>query len=405
MRRQILLALGSTLLAIVAVEVVLRWLAPPARPGVATIHAPNASFAGWALPPNAWLSVANPDSGRPTNFRTNSRGWKDRERDLAKPEGTFRIVALGDSYTFGVVPIEQQYTTQLEAILQERGWPHCEVISLGVSGWGTDQSLETLIHEGLRYQPDLVLYQFCSNDLLENLYPTPDLPLPTPFHRVKGFHYVVQEDGRLVRQEIPIEPKPLSLGKRFRRALGPMALVSLFDRALSSQQRAKALDGSSTELSPAIDPESPYFIYSTSEDPPGAQRAWELLDALVRRMRDEAYRQGAEFVVFSESGDSGRRHWFLDQGLVRASPEGDERVQDGSVYPIDLKRPLTNLAQICEEADIPLIRPARFYTRYRHDSHANAEGNARMAADIADFLSQHPRLADQANLSEDRRRR
>ncbi len=395
MKRKLLLACGSTLLALLVLELVLRQFAPPVQPGVATADAPNSSRYGWALPPRTWMSVADPDTGRLSYFRTNSRGWKDREHTLAKPADTFRIVVLGDSYTYGVVPLDQQYTTRLEALLHERGWPDCEVISLGVSGWGTDQALEALVSEGLAYQPDLVLYQFCSNDLLENLHPEPDLPLPTPFHRIKHFRYVLRPDGTLAKVSIPVKPRHLSIGQRLRRASGQIAIVNLLDRALhaSRKPKTKALDGATALRSNAIDPASPYFLYAQGDEPAGTRHAWELLDALIRRMRDEARRQGAEFVVFSESGDAGRRRWFLDQGLIRPGPEGDVVPIGDSSEPVDLQRPLKDLARLCEAAGIPLIRPTRSYTRYHHDSHTNAEGNARMAADIADFLNKAPRLA------------
>jgi hypothetical protein len=113
-------------------------------------------------------------------------------------------------------------------------------------------------------------------------------------------------------------------------------------------------------------------------------------------MADVARSHGAEFLVFSESGDPGRRAWFLEQGLIRLSPDGDRLAAGSGSGPIDLQRPLKNLARICEAAQIPLIRPTCDYTRYHKDSHANPEGNERMAADIAAFLTRHSRLATTA---------
>jgi lysophospholipase L1-like esterase len=399
MRRKLLLLSGSTVFGLLMLELLLHWVMPPVLPGMATADTPNAALYSWALPPNSWMSEADPDTGRVSYFRTNARGWKDREHTLAKPETTFRIVVLGDSYTYGVVPMDQQYTTRVEAMLRERGWPQCEVISIGVSGWGTDQALEALVSEGLRYQPDLVIYQFCSNDLLENLYPEPGMPPPTPFHRVKHFRYERLPDGGLQKVALAVKPRKLSFGQRIHRALRSSALVCLVDRAVrvrKGRPRRGALDGAIDLQANTLDPESPYFPYATGEEPSETKRAWDLLDALVRRMDQESRSHGAEFLVFSESGDEGRRSWFLEQGLIQSDPGGDRVVARGTTHPLDLQRPLKNLERICEAAMIPMIRPTRSYTRYHNDSHTNAEGNERMAADIVDYLTRHTRLAGMA---------
>ena len=45
-------------------------------------------------------------------IRINSHGFRDRERTLEKPPGTWRIAALGDSVAFGWgVPTEEVFTT------------------------------------------------------------------------------------------------------------------------------------------------------------------------------------------------------------------------------------------------------------------------------------------------------
>src|SRR5262245_30148176 len=96
MRRKLVLAAGSVFFGLLLMECVLRWLMPPVLPGVATVHAPNAGYYSWALPPRTWMTLADPDTGRVVSFRTNARGWKDRDHSLAKPPGVFRIVVLGD---------------------------------------------------------------------------------------------------------------------------------------------------------------------------------------------------------------------------------------------------------------------------------------------------------------------
>ncbi|HEV8199619.1 MAG TPA: hypothetical protein VGS03_06335 [Candidatus Polarisedimenticolia bacterium] len=93
--------------------------------------------------------------GRPLN----SGGFKDLEHPRDKPPGTYRIVALGDSFAFGAVPYEDNYLTLLERRLGTTGRP-VEVINMGISGAGPQDYLALLLDEGLAYRPDLVLVSF-----------------------------------------------------------------------------------------------------------------------------------------------------------------------------------------------------------------------------------------------------
>ena len=86
----------------------------------------------------------------------NSRGFNDRERQVgAPPTGTYRVVAIGDSFAVGVVPRRHNYLARLEALLDERG--PAEVVNLGVAATEPRDYLAMLVDEGLAYHPDVVL--------------------------------------------------------------------------------------------------------------------------------------------------------------------------------------------------------------------------------------------------------
>ena len=48
------------------------------------------------------------------NFHLNSRGFNDVEFSTHKTPGTTRILGIGDSFAFGVVPYEYNYLTLVE---------------------------------------------------------------------------------------------------------------------------------------------------------------------------------------------------------------------------------------------------------------------------------------------------
>ena len=93
----------------------------------------------------------------------NSLGFHDVEHTLQKPEGTFRIIFLGDSFTEAIqVPLEKTFHKIIEKELRRRVDFPVEVISLGRSGSGTQKSYDILTETGLRFHPDLVMMQFLS---------------------------------------------------------------------------------------------------------------------------------------------------------------------------------------------------------------------------------------------------
>ncbi len=98
--------------------------------------------------------------------RINSKGLRNRETPYEKPADVYRILALGDSWTFGFRMNEPDaYPRQLERLLNERaaqrGDPRrFEVINAGVIGYSTDQEAAWLRVEGWKYQPDLVLVNY-----------------------------------------------------------------------------------------------------------------------------------------------------------------------------------------------------------------------------------------------------
>lgn len=89
----------------------------------------------------------------------NSRGFNDRERAGGPPPaGTFRVVALGDSFAVGVVPRPHNYLARLETALGAGG--PAEVVNLGVAGTEPRDYLALLVDEGMAYAPDAVLVGF-----------------------------------------------------------------------------------------------------------------------------------------------------------------------------------------------------------------------------------------------------
>lgn len=87
-----------------------------------------------------------------------------------KPKNTYRIVILGDSFTYGLhVNTEDNYPSQLNNLLNEN--PICkninsfQVLNLGMEGYDIGYSVERYKLIGQKYNPDLVLWFIIDADL------------------------------------------------------------------------------------------------------------------------------------------------------------------------------------------------------------------------------------------------
>lgn len=105
------------------------------------------------------------------HYKINSDGFRDEEYSVTKPNNTFRIVVLGDSYTFGLgMQLNETLPKQLEIKLNEDTKMNYEVLNFGVPSFNTKEEVEMLKGIGLKYQPDSVIVAFMDNDVYDNEY-------------------------------------------------------------------------------------------------------------------------------------------------------------------------------------------------------------------------------------------
>jgi len=103
--------------------------------------------------------------------RTNEEGLADRPFDRALPRD-FKVVAAGDSHTFGICNVEENWANQLEALLTAR-WPGrtVEVLNTGQGGYSFYNYIGAL-EKYLVWEPDaFVLAIYAGNDFSELLGP------------------------------------------------------------------------------------------------------------------------------------------------------------------------------------------------------------------------------------------
>jgi hypothetical protein len=260
-----------TALVLMAAELGLRWAAPDyleRRPALSLdkLHRYSEVY-GWELRPGA----RERDDGHWTSV--NARGYRGREVAAQPPAGRVRVVMLGDSIAFGT------YVGDGETFSDRLGdeGPF-EVVNLAVQGYGLGQDLLKLEHEGLAYQPDMVVLNVClANDFVDTMLPSflYDARHPKPYFRL--------EDGRLVLHDEHVRLSALArVGRRLHER------SHLYNRVLDWAQPTAAAQ----EAQPSGE-----WIARRRQALRDEAAARELGLRLVARMRALAEVDGATFVV------------------------------------------------------------------------------------------------------------
>jgi lysophospholipase L1-like esterase len=106
------------------------------------------------------------DSSKKISYNTNSLGARGtREVPYEKDKNKFRILFIGDSFTFGEDVSDKDTYPE---ILQNKLGDEYEVVNLGVHGYGLGQSYLRLKSEGIKYKPDMVILGLFMPDIIRD---------------------------------------------------------------------------------------------------------------------------------------------------------------------------------------------------------------------------------------------
>lgn len=231
---------------------------------------------GWALRADASTTILG--GGSAWRATTNARGFRGADIPEARAPGRRRIVVLGDSFSFGWgVDDGRTYADLLAADARLAA----DVANFAVPGYSTDQQLWTFERHGARLRPDVVVLQFCANDVEGNGSSFAHRrPKPCLVRLVTG-EWVV--GGRPVRREDP-----------------PPARWAAWSEAMSGRSALwAAVSGAVPIVRPRGIPVHPASA-GDGTTPPAADgiAGGTVTDILLRRLRDASAAAGARLVVF-----------------------------------------------------------------------------------------------------------
>ena len=265
----ILAALVSLTLALVIAEFMVRMIAPQPIGNALPMYEPD-SLRGHRL--KAEFSGRLRSGEFDVLVRTNSRGFRGGEWCF---DSSFRILVLGDSFTFGYgVDEDDIYTAIIERSLRSTGCP-VMIYNAGVPGYGTIQEYSLLreLHEIVR--PDMVILSYTvGSDLRDNI------------------EYIFRpEQGLEVRNGYLVK-KTLPMGSR----VGIKAFLQERSHLYVLIQRTKATLAM-RESSHLVHEPCDHFL---AQNPCGdTGRGWRETRRIVKHMADFCNENGSIFLILA----------------------------------------------------------------------------------------------------------
>lgn len=352
---QVILGLG--LLAVV-LEPAIRIL----RPQDLVMRGEKPFFPGdpdlqFAIRPNAEKVLARRDFR--ITIHSNALGYRDPDR--GPKGGAFRILALGDSFTFGWgVEREDTFEARMERLHADAGTgPPLEVINAGVPGYNLYQSVLALEKKGWKVDPDIVLFgAFVQNDFSANLTTE---------------EWIARKKSGKKKEDKPALAAWLEANSQ--------AWVWLRTRYKSSYR----LQRTWYKITRVFKPEKERHRYRSlmvfrepfSEE---MKREWRLTEKLLLRLRDDVRARGRRLliVLFPPELQTKRERWKKD--IRKIDLEGSS---------FDIEKPNKRLAAFCRANGISLLDLLPVFRAsvdagqelyLTSDHHWNAEGH-RLAAE------------------------
>ncbi len=380
-------ALLSLCVAFVTLELGLRFLLPRS-PGLRTLlYLPNetGSFGdAKSTPELLGRSVLGySPRRRQYDFITNSRDFRTVEYSEQKPGGVYRVVALGDSFTYtsGGVPYPRHWTNQVQAELRDRWRPELEVLNLGVAAVGPVFEHRLWQLEGSHLEADLVILAlFVGNDFTDNAGSLGDHSRSDAVARWSLGARLVRNLWRVRRAEVVGETDPQPQGREHSRG---GALVSDIYPGAKPYRYDPNDPVHSAEDFLAI--EAKRLRLFDRELTGRFEGLLEILERTLLVLHAQVDETGADFVVLVIPDVLQVHEEVLSAVLQHAQLPRDR---------IDLERPQRALAELFEREEIAffdlladLRRAALGGALYRFQgTHWNEEGNTRAAEAFSDYL-------------------
>lgn len=319
----------------------------------------------------------------------NAAGRRDLDRAVDKAAGTFRVLLLGDSFVEALqVPLAETFARGLERRLGAVAGRPVEVVSMGVSGYGTASEYLWYREHGRAFRPDVVLLSFYPGNDVRNNSPTLE-PTLRPVYAADGTLERVAGGkagtggggGWLNRSAAYRYVRKLVLTRQ------PALAARLADWGLLQRGALRSAPMSD-------DVPVDYWVFA-QQPPPEWQDAWARTEGLLAALHQAVTADGAALVIMIVTA---REQIYADAwAQLQATYPAMQRVA------WDLDGPERRVLDWCARNDVPCVplspafRGARDESPPLHwhfDGHWTPAGHTLAAQTMADALQASAQYAE-----------
>ncbi|MFQ5964753.1 MAG: hypothetical protein ACE5KZ_10765 [Candidatus Scalinduaceae bacterium] len=326
-----------------------------------------------------------------TTITLNNEGFRDYNHDKKNTQNKFRIITLGDSFTWGHgVENDQIYMKVLE-----KYDVNIETINMGGSGGDPPGELKAYISRGLHYEHNVVLLGFFIGNDIVAYYPKDDDSPPQWGFDSKGNFVLIgkmksQEEVDAIRKESEEKYSPTKKrnirGRIHYWLIRHVQLCTFIDNyrdyyseiIKGSHLYTRILKFFGIENKRAFG----FLNYCMKRDPEDVKYGWKLLAATLKTTKDYVVKAGAKlYVLFIPLRGQVSQKFY----------ERTARKYGHDPSDFDIEKPNRKLSKLCKELEIayldllPAMREESsngnqlYFTR---DGHWNAEGHRIAAREI-----------------------
>lgn len=380
---------GTIIVCLLILEAAIRILDPQSDLRRKDLFFQYEPFIGFEGIPDKKGVFAN--SSFKTTVTHNSEGFRDVNHAKKNTQNKFRVITLGDSFTWGHgVENDQIYMKVLEEYD-----PNIETINMGGPGGDPQGEIKVYTSRGISYEHDVVLVGFFIGNDIEPYYPNEKKSPPQWGYDSKGDFVLIgnmksQEQVDAIRKKSEERYSPTKdrnlrgrISYWFTRHFQIFTFVGNHRKYYSDVLKGSLLYTKILKIFGINNKRAHGFLnFCMENDPDDVKYGWKLVAGALETMKNFVTREGAKLYVI-----------FIPQYVQTSQSVFERSVRkyghDPSNY--DNEKPNRKLAKLCRELGIayldllPVMKKETAKGNllyYPRDGHWNAEGHRVAAREI-----------------------